>query len=1382
MTKIIDLVNFHASYGEQVRLLDYFYDENVNRDHMSGYVPIRSHRDAFLELAKAQLPDKANKDKVFMLTGSFGTGKSHLCLMLANYFSIKPTDREMEGFFNNWARRDQPGADTIRNWRGDGRYLVAPCDFAEAKPFEDMVISAIERALREEGADEIILHTHFKSAQRQIALWEERQATGAPIGVFEDFITYLGGDDPQEELGNLKSDLAQNDSIAMDLFQETYQKATGQKLSFRTDSLLAILKDLLTSPEFQKRYKGMVILADEFGYALGENRVSLSVFQGFAEMSKDGIAGMQLIFIGTGHRRFAAYGADSQLQIDFRVVQDRVTEVSLESEELEQIIAALVSPKTGQPQWQQDVVDKNGWLLTKMAGSAKRLKIFDYLTEPELLDQIVKNIYPVHPMGTYCLTKMSQELGSDARSVFAFFREFKDAPPPEGGFYWYVQNHEISRPDGALNIYTPEFLARYFESNITTSNLTVRPEVRDYTRNYSGAVGEAQRYAYKEKLTQEIDPFSKQVMDLIYVYRVSNVNVTKQTLEYGLNLYRPNEKRMLSSEIKSLINNKIIFQSPSGEYEFRRSDMADLDTLINETRHEILEQSLDLSFQVTNLANKRWDPFTEAKGHNKDSLGDKRLRRIFATPQMLTSRRKSSEGSELSFWQHHENRRQIQKTWKDRYDGTMVYVLCENETDIKTAQQAVKSNDCHNIIVGIPKTAIPIKDLVVNLLAVTKFKETEQYNKLDFQEKALLDEMQGKENQKTGRVGEFLLNRDRYIDAKDLYWYREDGKTHLADPNNEYEPADVLINRIFDKCNKVNHNYLSKAHPKSFSGARDTALREAVGKLVDLDKPVQIDHAERENRGEIRYLKMALVNEGVLLQEGDYEGNFARYELENNTDRYRDKYPALVDMIDKLKAIKRGESFNLWSMLAEMTDAPYGLGPYALSINTACAFRYFGDELRLKLNPSGYGYSPINEPEIVIDVATGKFSTAIIERRAINPATADLINEIYNLFSETPAPAGTQQTLSEAWRALLGWWKDRTRLEKAVGIYADDSSALALVDMLSRLSGEAAGSQFFMDEIKQVYGYSPDAELENTHTVEIIAELQKDKDAVESRANSIKTSLVKSISELFSPQGETYNDYREAILNWYRNLHPDQKVLNADWQSPASQTILEAVPRLQDLDKMLLETIPAAPGFRFSKVDDWSHDQSDSYKGMFSDSLKKIDDSLPKVPAPLWKTSLEPTQHYMGVPDIQYRGKAKLVVKAPEEGTSVRITKGEDPVEAIQFQTAELSEPLNIEISESCYYRLVTQNTQGDFSKVVRLNFTNLDEGNKLISETSPKLDPAERIYRFRNPVDKDGLIVFVKDIIAHIEKDKRIPKKDMISAFKEAITATLIDKSEDKA
>jgi len=1375
VTKIFDLVNFHTAYGDQVRLLDYYYDEIENREHMRGYRPILSHREAFLELAQSQLPGTENKGKVFMLTGSFGTGKSHLCLMLANYFSLKPTDLEMEEFFNNWARRDEAGSQQVRNWRGDGRYLVAPCEFGEARPFEDMVLTAIQTALEHEGAEEIILDTHFKGALRQVEAWEQREQGGEPSGVFDDFLAFLGGDDPRRELQALKDGLRQNRSAAMDLFQATYKKATGQKLSFRTDSLLAILKDLLTNPEFQKRYKGLVILADEFGYALSEGRVSMSVFQGFAEMSKDGVAGMDLIFIGTGHRRFEAYGANSPLQVDFRVVQDRVTEVTLESAELEQIIAALVSPRTEDPVWQEEVVNKNDWLLNQMASGAKKTGIFDYLSEPELREQIIENIYPVHPMATYCLTKMSQEVGSDARSVFAFFRKYGD-PPPEGGYSWFVRTQDVTDASGEFSVYTPDLLAMYFQPEIATTNLMVRPEVRDHIRNYLGAVEEARRFAYKNNLTKEISPDTQRVLDIVLVYRISSVHVTPETLQFGLNLTSPSDKTRLSSELKSLLSNRILFLSPSQEYEFRRSSMADLDTLITEARQHILSQPLEIAAHVGSLSSKKLDAWTEAKGHNQDYLGDKRLLRVFAQPADLTSMYKLADGREVSFWEHCEQYRTAERSWYERYEGIMVYVLCENDLDIQHALQAVKSNDCPAIIVGVPKSPMPIKDAVVDLMAIQAFMNTEAYDKLEFQEKALVEEMLGKENQKTGRFGGFLSARERYLEAKGLHWYREDGKTLMSDPVNEYEPADALMNRLFTHRNTVTHEYLNKAHPRSFAGSKDAALRDALAKLVDTDRPIEIDHSEKENRGEIRYLKQALANNGVLVQEGDYVGNVARYELEGDPARYQSKYPALHMLIDRLKQIKRGEGLNLWGELSELMESPWGLGPYASSIFLGCVLRHFGDELRLKINPVALGYAANNDPELVIDLAVGRYPLATVERRFLNPATTRLINEVHNLFAEHPHQAGTQQTLSEAWRALQAWWKDRTRLERAVGVYADDSTAQALVDLMSREADSVSGSQLMLEEIKRIYGYSPDAELNDHDATEIINGLIEDKEAIETKASGIKTDLVKSLAGLFKPAGETYLDYVNAISAWNNQLHPDQKLETADWQTPATRTILQALPKLQDVEKMFLDTIPAAVGFALGKVDDWSHDQSSSYLGLFENALKKIEDSLPKVPEPIWDTSVKPTLTYQGAHYVKFSGTVTLNVSAPGDGFTVRLTRNEDPVTARQFVTIDTKEPWSTEISESCTYHLVSESSQGDFGQVVRISFTNQDDGYKLIAEDAPKLEPQEREYRFRNPVDKRGLVVLLRDIISHLKGDQLIPPADIAAAMQEAVDTELPD------
>ena len=346
-----------------------------------------------------------------------------------------------------------------------------------------------------------------------------------------------------------------------------------------------------------------------------------------------------------------------------------------------------------------------------------------------------------------------------------------------------------------------------------------------------------------------------------------------------------------------------------------------------------------------------------------------------------------------------------------------------------------------------------------------------------------------------------------------------------------------------------------------------------------------------------------------------------------------------------------------------------------------------------------------------------------------------------------------------------------------MGIYPENSSAQTFADLMSKQADNASGSQIILEEIKQIYGYGVNAELDDQDTGEIVARLKQDKEDIETRANAIRTNLVTTLASLFQPAGDTYYDYTTAISKWYTGLHPDQKLETADWQSAASRTVLQALPKAQDVEKLFLETIPAAAGFSLGKVDDWSQDQSASYVNLFKDALAKIETSLPKVPPPIWTTSVDAMPgYYPGSHTVKYSGKVELVISAPGDEIVVRVTRNEDPVKAKQFESVNHQAALKIAVTESCNYQLVSQNSQGDFSQVVRIVFTNSDDGQRLIAENTPKLEAQEREYRFRNPVNKHGLAVLLHDIIGHLKKDQLIPAGDIRAAFEEAVSAQLTD------
>ena len=86
MTKIAEIVDINSGYATAVDVKIEFTDPEKNYARITKYVPIKSHRDAIERIMRAVL---VNDNRCYFLTGNYGTGKSHLCLMIANLFSNK---------------------------------------------------------------------------------------------------------------------------------------------------------------------------------------------------------------------------------------------------------------------------------------------------------------------------------------------------------------------------------------------------------------------------------------------------------------------------------------------------------------------------------------------------------------------------------------------------------------------------------------------------------------------------------------------------------------------------------------------------------------------------------------------------------------------------------------------------------------------------------------------------------------------------------------------------------------------------------------------------------------------------------------------------------------------------------------------------------------------------------------------------------------------------------------------------------------------------------------------------------------------------------------------------------------------------------------------
>lgn len=102
MSKIADVVKLKTGYANFVELKKAFEASQENADRMAMYRPTKSHREAFERICRGLY--QPNDKKFYLLSGSYGTGKSHLCLMLANFLSRSSGDPEIAGFYENYTR------------------------------------------------------------------------------------------------------------------------------------------------------------------------------------------------------------------------------------------------------------------------------------------------------------------------------------------------------------------------------------------------------------------------------------------------------------------------------------------------------------------------------------------------------------------------------------------------------------------------------------------------------------------------------------------------------------------------------------------------------------------------------------------------------------------------------------------------------------------------------------------------------------------------------------------------------------------------------------------------------------------------------------------------------------------------------------------------------------------------------------------------------------------------------------------------------------------------------------------------------------------------------------------------------------------------------
>jgi energy-coupling factor transporter ATP-binding protein EcfA2 len=1338
MPLIQEIIDIRGGYTSYVDLRAELFDSSRNVERMARYRPVASHRQAFERLARSL---NVKDGRCYLLTGSYGTGKSHLCLMLANYLQTPSGDAPMPEFFKHYAEADPAMASELQAKRSKGRYLVALCHWGGRGDFEEVVLQAVDEALQREGFGEDF-DTHYLQAVRKIEEWEGFDQSGDPRGRFlREFEVALEARRPGITLASFKQTLRRFDFEALEEFKRLHQQVTTASFTYDKANLLAILTSTLSSEQFKERYQGLVVLFDEFGDTMERGRLSPKMFQQFAQLAGEPpVDCARLIFVGTAHKALTQY-AKAYNAVDFRTASDRVTEVALTPDGVEDIISAIVSPMQNHPLWLEKVATRAA-IFDGFLADCTRLKLFDWLKGPKIRKNIIENIYPMHPMATYALLQLARDVASNNRSVYTFFSGDLDGSSAPGSYGDFIVTTEVETGN-KLNLYTADRLFDYFSAALSSDNRELRETLRDYVKDYESSRRELNRQAAEDmtvRLQLQEDTLVERILRLMLIYDLINTSDRPmpnrvENLIFGLYCATESEKMEVRNRLKQLTERGILyFDRDTGVYEFKRSKSIDLDRLVDEYKKEPKNQPVDLVVELNLLVplSGKDDVYLEAKDYNLAYSEDKRLERRLVRPTDL----------DTDFFRRLEDELQ-RDSRKGDYEGLALYTVCQSEDDIQKARDGCAANQSNRIIVAIPKNPVLVLDAVLELRALQSIETSPEAQSFTTQDRALLNERLNGGDGRPGARDALRGLRHRLMSAREVNWFGRYASPLAVNENKPYDAANRVMEILYDGYRNVfSHDDFNKLHQK-LDAKRNQALKEAVEKLLDYTQPLVIDPNFAQNRGDKRYLSNCLLNQGAM-RAARVEGGKQRCELESDPEKYKDKLPSLAAMVREVNGLTASARLNLQNWLTTYRQAPYGQGPIALALSLAFVRRLFGDSLVVKAEESAIGELPLNSFDTIVNILSGQYPNAFFTYRRLRSEERVLVNRVFRLFGQVESAADTTRdsTIIEAYNALKNWWEALPPIARVARLYTTGgptatSRCVAAFEKIAAFDPHA----FLVDELPTAFGLEAGTALTSSGVDLIVSELPQVKQTLENALAQVEERIVAEVRRIFAIQQQAYSSITEAITRWYNALDANQRDTSAYWQTNDSKPLIVYLKAITDVRETFLRLIPGNADYNLKPVQDWASDRVTEYTTRLERGKVLIDNNRLKVESPdiIIDGDYEKTNGL-----YEFKDKVTITLRVKEPTDRIYIVEGNaDPLDPASQRT-EYNDAEPLSITENKTIRYAVQDADGNWSRVETVALVNAHRKHEIAPPKQLRFGKDQNVS-FVFPQDDSSLAVAIR-------------------------------------
>ncbi len=615
----------------------------------------------------------SSTDRARLMVGAYGKGKSHLMLVLLSLLYRKE-ESLFTSLLNKIKNTNKALYDYVRDYLHCDKKLLPVIIQGNSMNLNQAFLGAIRKALEVHELASIMPDTYFKAAIDMINTWKKDYP--------QTYIKFSKS--IHEPAASFVNQLEEYNHDYFERFIDLYPALTsGSEFNpVNGMDVLELYENVIHKIKSQG-YTGIFVVYDEFSKflegSIGKtSAMDIKLLQDFAEKcnrSRDN----QLHILLISHKHISNYiDLLPKQKIDaWRAVSERFKTVEMHnqsSQVYEVISRAIKHDRKGFNEFTQ----VHSVRFDAMYSWAKSTPTFAELTDEELRD-VVRDCYPLHPITTFLLPRISEKVAQNERTIFTFL-----SASQHNTLWAFLKSAQDEFP-----LLTPDYVFDYFEPLFKQESY--QTEVYQIWRISAATL----------KKISDDNILEKQIVKTIaLIYILGLFEKLPPTPEILINIYKDTvpEMNMVVAALNNLQDKRYLYLMKSKYYlRLMVSTDVDIGSLISDT---VVKRStvFDILSVLNYYIRDRW---LYPTGYNDDHEITRYFDFEFTTLRTLQS---------VKNWD---------KKLSDRIStGAVFALLLDKSEDVETAIATVQAIEHERVVLVVPRRLYDIEETLRKFDAV----------------------------------------------------------------------------------------------------------------------------------------------------------------------------------------------------------------------------------------------------------------------------------------------------------------------------------------------------------------------------------------------------------------------------------------------------------------------------------------------------------------------------------------------------------------------------------------------------------------------------------------------------------------------------------------